>query len=193
MSNLMHPRQWEVWESSFCADSDGEDQALRALVGSIPGLVLGLITGATLDSLFLPSGIAIAIFIGISVFVTLAFSQLHRVSALRQVPYLYWGVNPRVETRYYLRMTKEERREYPRDILAVMRNPDVTEKQKARLAEQMRELRRQIEEKREVAAKLKARHVNIDSILAVLEDNTQGVASEVETYREGLAKVIELR
>jgi hypothetical protein len=178
-----NPRYWSIWDDDFLSDDDNETKVMRALVGVLAGLLLGSAAGIVAD-LFLPIGPVLFFVIWPSVVVLSVFTHkfgiLSRVSTNSNYNYSYL----RQEARYYLKMSRSERREYPSNTLDLLRDPHITDEQKEQIAGEMRELRIAITQRALERAALRAKHVDIDGALAVLRDNTSGIKEETKAYQE---------
>lgn len=84
----------------------------------------------------------------------------------------------------YVNLTRSERSEYPKGILSIMQDPDLTRDQQEQLIEQMKSLREGIVERRKARAVLEKRNVDISSVLEYMSHQTEGITAQAETYKE---------
>lgn len=84
----------------------------------------------------------------------------------------------------YINLTRDERKEYPKDILSVVQDPDLTIEQHNQLIAQMKSLHDGIVQRRKARAVLEKRNVDISSILEYMDHQTEGITAQTQTYKE---------
>ncbi len=92
------------------------------------------------------------------------------------------------EAQEYLRLSKDDRSEYPSNILDIATNPDLKDDQAGTLASEMRETRSRIISRNAYKAQLAARHIPIDDVLEELKNRRAGIDIDVATYKEFAGK-----
>lgn len=162
---------------------DGDEKFFFNIFAFFFALIPFFIIGASLDSYLLPTGwsILIGALSGIGLMQSTFFvGRLHYLEGIDNS----YSHNLRADMERYYKLPKEDRKEFPRNINEIVRNPHLTPYQKSDLSSSLGKTMSAIEERNRQKKVAVEYNIDIDGVLEHLEMVRHGVKEETAVYKQ---------
>lgn len=181
MRNL---RELDILTSKVCnlyeqTDYMWKDRiAFFQMVGAAVSFVLFGAIGIPLDAFLVPSWVVFVVLIPVLFILWQSVPFLGRLHPLHGVQH----TSLRSRGREYLTLDDEERREYPANILRIVRDPDLLPNQAHDLSQEMQVHYQAIMRRRNAREKIVKRQVDIDPIIEHMREQRKYIESDTKVY-----------
>lgn len=186
MSNI---REWNMWLwPVFKGPNDFRDKidywfssGIGSIFAPLPSVGIGALLGLAIP-------LALADVLGFILVYALVWGRpvFRRIHVLHGIDEgSTYRENPAMQSlKKYLKLSPEDRAEFPSDIIAMFKDPDLTDAQSTRLIYAMDGIFNELRRRDAARAKLVARNVDIESAIAHMEYAKADIKEIAKTYQE---------
>lgn len=181
-------RTWECWEWEAFGNRKAYYSmplALIAIFWGLGGFVLGIPVAVFMEVVLgiMPPWSVLTMTVLMPLIAMSTGPQLYKISGTHSIPKddnFRWDLKSRAEE--YYKLSKADRRDYPDNIIKLLKDPDLTGTQRRELDHQMSVIHDKIVKRNKLRDEITRRTVDITPVVEQLEQARRYLDSDIETY-----------